>query len=660
MFVSVKITSWKFITEYCAWRCLNKMGGIFGIFQRTGKPLELSTIEIFVREMSGWGSASGQPWKDVYVVLGQVQFDDAPQALRSVIPFNDPATGSVFTVTARLDNRAELIGSLHLSSDEYSDSLADSDLIWHAYRRWGTECVRRIYGDWAFAVWQPAERRMLLARDHYGSTALYYYLDPQVFAFATSRRALLALQLDPHKMDEEYLAQALVFWFPDPGERTIHQSVRRLPPAHRLSVTSTNAEIDQYWRLENTPTLLLPRRQDYVEAFSEVFEAAVRSRLRCQADSGIDDQGKKQIGVTLSGGLDSGSVTAVAAKLLRENGHRLAAYTSVPLSDADRFVGARFGNELPYAQAVAHRYENIDLYAITAPELTPVQAVRQYLQISQDPASGAGNAYWLLSIMMAAQDHGQRLLLTGQEGNIGISWTGSVFSQPWAYQIRQLGWRTWSKTIMARSLPWGLLAAVRQSRLETQPWYRASAIHPDFARRIQLLELRRNDLNIRTANTPLEQRRRMISGRGLSGALYAELGMSYGLEILDPTADVRLLEFTFSVPDRIFIEPASGLDRWLIRSAMQDLLPDEVRLNRHRGRQAADLVLRLRASAAEVDSALDELAKGPAAEYVDIEKMQQTWKMVQTEDTVEAFRRSATVLMRGIMAGLCVNEFDRL
>ena len=468
-----------------------------------------------------------------------------------------------------------------------------------------------------------------------------------------------ALQLDPHQIDEYYLAQVLIFWFTEPGEHTIHQNIRRLPPAYTLSVTTTSSKIEPYWQPENTSALQLPKRRDYVERFRDVFEEAVRSRLKSQVGRGVGGPGKAQVAATLSGGLDSGSVTAVAAKLLRENGHRLAAYTSVPLSDADRFVGTRFGNELPYAQAVAHRYENIDLYAITAADLTPVQAVRQYLRISQDPASGAGNAYWLLSIMMAAQDYGQRLLLTGQEGNIGISWTGSVFSQPWVYQIKQLGWRKWSKTVMLRSLPWGLLAAVRQSRLETQPWYHASAIHPDFARRIQLLELRRNDLNIRTANTPLEQRRRMISGRGLSGAIYAELGMSYGLEILDPTADVRLLEFTFSVPDRIFMEPASGLDRWLIRSAMQDLLPDEVRLNCRRGRQAADLVLRLRASAAEVDSALDELAEGPAAEYVDIEKMQQTWKMVQTEDTVEALRRSATVLMRGIMAGLCVNEFDR-
>ena len=636
------------------------MGGIFGIFQRTGKPLELSTIEIFVREMSDWGSASGQPWKDVYLMLGQVQSDDAPKARRFVIPFTDPATGSVFTVTARLDNRAELIGSLHLSSDEYSDSLTDSDLIWHAYRRWGTECVRRIYGDWAFAVWQPAERRMLLARDHYGSTALYYYLDPQVFAFATSRRALLALQLDPHKMDEEYLAQALVFWFPEPGERTIHQQIHRLPPARTLSVTSTSSEIHQYWHLDQTPSLQLPRRQDYVEVFKKIFEEAVRSRLRNQFGRSFNDLGKEQIAIMLSGGLDSGSVAAVAAKLLREDDRRLAAYTSVPLLEADRFVGARFGNELPYAQAIARYYDNIDINPITAAALTPVQAVRQYSQISQEPVAAAGNAYWLLGILMSAQNQGQRVLLTGQEGNLGISWKGSISSQPWAFQIQQLGWLKLAKTIVSRSLPSEFTTAIRQRKIGTKAWFYNSAIRLDFARRVNIFDRRISDQRIRPVRTPVKLRSRMISGRGLVGALNAELGKAFGLEILDPTADVRVLEFTFSIPDRIFMEPGSGLDRWLIRAAMQGQLPDEVRLNRRRGRQAADLVLRLRANAAEVESTLDELAKGPAAEYVDIEKMQQTWKMVQTEDTVEAFRRSATVLMRGIMAGLCVNEFDRL
>lgn len=125
----------------------------------------------------------------------------------------------------------------------------------------------------------------------------------------------------------------------------------------------------------------------------------------------------------------------------------------------------------------------------------------------------------------------------------------------------------------------------------------------------------------------------------------------------DPTADARVLAFTFSIPDHVFIDPRSGTDRWLIREAMKGRLPDEVRLNRDRGRQAGDLVPRLRACAGEVETALDELARGPAAEYVDVVYMRQAWQTIRTEDTSEAFIKSFTILCRGIMAGLFVNDF---
>ena len=92
-----------------------------------------------------------------------------------------------------------------------------------AYTRWGEDAVARIHGDWAFAAWHPKERRLFLARDPFGITSLYYYANPRIFAFATSRQALVALNLAPVEMDELYLAQVLVVvaWLP----RRAHQSM---------------------------------------------------------------------------------------------------------------------------------------------------------------------------------------------------------------------------------------------------------------------------------------------------------------------------------------------------------------------------------------------------------------------------------------------------
>jgi asparagine synthase (glutamine-hydrolysing) len=115
--------------------------------------------------------------------------------------------------------------------------------------------------------------------------------------------------------------------------------------------------------------------------------------------------------------------------------------------------------------------------------------------------------------------------------------------------------------------------------------------------------------------------------------------------------------FTFSVPDHIFINPATGETRWLIRECMKERLPNDVRLNSKFGVQSADRVLRLRRNAGEVVSTLNELSQGAAAEYLDVDHMRQTWKMIQEEDTPKAYVKSGSILLRGIMAGIFVNNF---
>ena len=90
---------------------------------------------------------------------------------------------------------------------------------------------------------------------------------------------------------------------------------------------------------------------------------------------------------------------------------------------------------------------------------------------------------------------------------------------------------------------------------------------------------------------------------------------------------------------------------------MKGRLPDEVRLNRIPGRQAADRVLRLRACAGEVEAALEELSHGPASAYVDVIYMRRVWQTIQIENSQDTFVKSGTVLLRGIMAGLFVNDF---
>ena len=286
--------------------------------------------------------------------------------------------------------------------------------------------------------------------------------------------------------------------------------------------------------------------------------------------------------------------------------------------------------------------------------MSPIAALRATLEAQGAPGHAAGNQYWLTEILRLAREHGCRTLVTGQKGNEVISWHGDPLSQPLSYAVTKLGAQKFAKQWARQRLPWQVASSWAQRRLDPL-WYRATALHPDFARRLDVARRRALDPE-QYPRSPIQGRLRSLGiGRFTPATLWAASAAGSGLDVRDPTTDVRLMSFAMSIPDEVWIDPRSGTRRWLIRSAMQRRLPDEVRLNPRMGRQAADLVPRLRQYALDVDEALAEVEAGAAAAYLDTRYMREVWRMVQREDTSEALLKSVTVLTRGIMAGLYVN-----
>jgi asparagine synthase (glutamine-hydrolysing) len=639
------------------------MSGIFGIFNRDGSPVAQSMLEAMTCAMAGWQSDTSSTCLDGQMGLGLLRLFTTQEHLCERLPLINKTHGLVFTACGRVDNRDELIRQLQLepksspadgdqtATSNQQTAIGDGELMLHAYLKWGEGAPVRIYGDWAFAVWNSKERKLFLARDHCGYTPIYYYLDQRVFAYASSHKALLALNLAPVEMHELYLAQMLASWPAYRGERTYHRQLKRLPHAHCLTVTPDNMKVHEYWRLLDTPELHLPHRSDYVETFRELFDEAVRCRLRTNG----------KIAFSLSGGLDSGSVLSTASHLMGDTRERLLAFTSAPLFDTENYVGTRFGNELPLAAATAQHAGNIKLYPVTAATLTPIQAIRNMLLIRNQPCHSAGNTFWGLELLREVSSHGCRILFNGAKGNLGISWKGSAFSQSLRFQLGYFGWKQWAKEAAKQYAPKLLLKTYRKMQGSRNESWNSSAINPDFAMRLKLPDLMSEAMYSQmslTMRNPVAFRNNILRpGSPADGSQITTTYAAFGLQVRDPTADARLLAFALSVPDHIYIDPKTGLNRWLIREAMKGRLPDEVRLNRNMGTQAGDLVPRLRACAGEVETALNELASGPAAAYLNVPYMHQVWSMVQTDDTQEAFRKSVTVLTRGIMAGLWVNDF---
>jgi asparagine synthase (glutamine-hydrolysing) len=565
--------------------------------------------------------------------------------------------------SARLDNRRELIALLDLSQAEWgSASPRDADhddthLIHRAWLRWGEDCVERLLGDWAFAIWNQRSRSLFLARDHYGITSLYYALGAHHFGFASELGDLLALDLVPPQLDEGHLARLLLCWHACIGAGTVRVGVQRLPPAHCLHLEDGRLRLRQYWFLERTPPLAIRDRREAVEGFLELFDQAVACRLR------RDDGGK--VASTLSAGLDSGAISVTAASQLAQKGERLQAFTAVPSGDVTALAGDRLGNEWPLAAAAARGQGQMDHHAVTAEALSPLQGFRQALAIHGEPLHAAGNKDWLICLNRAAVAQGCTVLLIGQSGNGGISWQGRLSCQPGSVLWRHYGPGVWLREQIRPLVPPGLLRDWQQWRVAGHPFppqFRlgeGSALNPDLLKRLDLERHWRSDsANLPPRTAIAERFRFLLPGRIQVGALHAEAGRAAGLEVRDPSADARVLSYTWSLPDRVFIDSETGKRRWLLREAMAGRLCEAVRTNEIRGLQGADQLLRLRKESQDVETALELLARSPLAQNIlDVPMLTDSWRLIERQEDAKTAGLTANSWSRGMMVGLFLADW---
>lgn len=631
------------------------MSGIYGIINLDGSQIDPKFPAAMHQAMAHWGPHGGNMWNEGSAGLGSLLLFNTPESIHENMP-KKSNLGFVLTAEARLDNRRELCEELEINFLDAQD-LPDGDLILRAYEIWGQDCTSHLLGDWSFAAWHPNEKKLFLARDHFGNTSLYYYADAHRFAFASDRKALFALGI-PRRLNEFYLACVLISWTAHHGPQTIEVDLNRLPPAHTLTLVDHSILVNQYWRLEDVREMRLKNSDDYVEGFLEVYDRAVRDRLRSHSSTGV----------TLSGGLDSGSITALMARVLKEHDQRLTAYTSIPLYDVSNTVGSQgFGDELPFAKATANFAGNVDLFEIQARNLTPIQSMLHGLHVHGEPGHAAGNMYWIQELMATAQKDGIRTLMTGQGGNATVSWTGKSTRDIFRGYTKRRKWKSIIRYGLFSITPTSLrptLNGLIHRIINIDHKWQASAIHPDLVKCLNLSDQYNQNAgkisNVEDWQPASMHRYAIIKpGESFLGSNWAENGAAYGMEVRDATFDKRVMEFTLSVPDREYIGP-QGEDRWLIRQAMQGLLPDEVRLNRRRGRQAADLGQRLLNSPAEMEAALSQVESCHLAhQYLAVERMRNVWNALQKDVNVQNTHLAVTILTRGLMAGLYLSNLEK-
>ena len=612
------------------------MSIVFGVFAADGEPMHPEELAAMAEVVAYPDHEPVSIWQDKGIALAAVRLSTTPESCGEVLPLRHDPTGVVVTAHVRLDNREELLHALGIQDAD----VPDGRILLHAYLEWGEAFAEHLLGDFGIAVWDPRERKLLVVRDHHGTSPMFYHAAGSLCVFSNSTSALLAHPKLPKTPDLLRLGQLLASW-PSDGIRTAYADISRLPSGHLLVAAAHGMRVRPYWALDPSRKLAFRSDEECLEVFSAVYAEAVACRLRS----------RRPIGVSLSGGLDSGSVCALAARELGARNLPLHAFTSVPQRPADLFGPNRFGDESSVVETYRDTAPNLQVCYCRAEDTSPLAGVDRALAAMNEPVHGASNLFWMASLSAAAHAHGVGVLLTGQMGNGTVSLQLHGRMSP-AQLAREYLLASWARPL--RNL------ARRAASGGAELWLAFSPLSREFARKMRLRELRRGaglDPEFRGPTNPekvrLELTRLCLQ---TTGASWVEMGAAFGIEVLDPTADKRVIEFCLAAPIEQFW--AEGLDRSLLRRSMKGLMPDSVRLGRRRGRQAADLGYRILATDGEFQQALQEMERHPlACEVLDLPKMRRVLADLRKQVNGPNTNMAGAVLMRGLMVGRFLQRF---
>jgi asparagine synthase (glutamine-hydrolysing) len=454
----------------------------------------------------------------------------------------------------------------------------DTEVILEAYLEWGSACLSRLNGMFAFGLFDARSGQLLLARDRAGEKPLFYRTDGRSLAFASELKALLADPSCERVLDLESLDYYLAFGYV-PGDRCLIRGIHKLPQGHALTFDTRTAalSVGAYWNLPATLSQTRMSDDDLVNEMDRLLADSVRLRLMADVP----------VGVMLSGGIDSSLVTAMAA---RASSSRVKTFTIT-------FPGYGAFDEAPHARAVAEHFgtEHVELAGEPATvELLP-ELARQF---DEPIADSSMVPTYLVSRLI------RREATVALGGDGGDELFGGYPHHSWVQQqARMGGWiprpaRWVGRTAATRLMPVGtkgrnyLLGITAES-----PWniVQFNVLFDSDARRRLLASVTSGSRAkspeaykaslCRPGDTPLRQSTSLDFQTYLVDDILVKVdrsSMLCSLEVRAPFLDPRLIDLAFGgVPDHL---RATATERKaLSRRLARRLLPETLDLTRKQG-----------------------------------------------------------------------------
>ncbi len=455
-------------------------------------------------------------------------------------------------------------------------STSDTETILHLYEEFGSDCVHRLRGMFAFAVWDKNERELFLARDRFGVKPLYYVhtSDGSIF-FASEIKSLLETGAVKAELNYSALPDQLANRGTS-GDETLFLGVKRLLPGHFLKWKDGKITTEQFWDLQFEPKENIVRENDVVDEWLEIFRNSVRLRLMSDVP----------LGMFLSGGIDSSAIAAVMSEMVSE-----------PIKTFSVGFQEREANEFSYARMVAERF-GTDHHEIT---ITPTEFFAELPKLvwHEDEPLGFEASVPLYFVSKLASKH-VKVVLTGEGSDETLAGYGR-----YRKAALLLGYGQRYEAIMPAFLRNAVRSSVDSlpasiSRKLSRTFLTRNADLDEiffdnfavFGRSMQREMFTPETRSRLTDTDPFVNTRSWLAGKEITSAidkmLYVDIktylhellmkqdqmSMAASIESRVPFLDHKLVEFSARLPESFRLRGKTT--KWILREAMKGLLPDEI------------------------------------------------------------------------------------
>ena len=499
----------------------------------------------------------------------------------------------ILTTDCMIDNRDELISILEISEIEISDTR----IMYESYKKWGTDFTNYVIGIYSVVIYNKDVNSCELITDHMGNRALYYSIKDDKLVFSTLFEPILIL-FPGLTLEYKWLAASAAIVSPDMevfDGLTPYKDVFQLYAATIMEVDAKKCQKNRYWDPTRNSEDYTITYKEHNNRYFEALEAAVTRLMN----------NNLKIGMTLSGGLDSSSIAALAATELKKTNRNLYSYTSIPLKEYKSHVDRYFVvDESDDVKELCKKYNNIIPTFNRADNRNALNVMSEVMDFLEIPYKAVHNAVWLSDIYQKATEDGVRIILKGQYGNATISY-GKVLTRLYNDLMRVAPGEAFEelrvfclKNRISRKKV--LKALISETFKKIRPLKQCvddSLLKQSIDKKYNIFRTINKNWKA-TGGTYLDTRKQrlefLFSPRGLAqlAAYDTRFGLKYGMIIRDPTKDKRLVELTSFMPMKCFVN--GGYERAFVRENMRGLIPDKIRLNMNRrGRQSADFSFRL-------------------------------------------------------------------